>query len=327
MDVHKLISVIVPVYNVEEYLEECLDSIKYQTHKNIEVILVNDGSTDGSKEICELYCKNDSRFKLINQVNQGLSEARNVGLQESVGEYIFFVDSDDVIKVDILETLLTFMIDNVDIVGCNFSSNKEYLTLQTNPKIVFQGNSSEALSNCLNYGAVRFFAWSKLYRRNIAEAVPFLKGLIYEDTYTGFTNLKYIRNMVVIDTIGYFYRVRQDSIMRKKYSEKNLDVFKICDSLLEEFQNHELFPYIGRFTFLVIIEHLLFYNIRKNHIYYKSYCDHIKKYANIAKKSSEVLRSCRILRWYLKCPKFFSRYLFILYFKYISIVNKKKANI
>lgn len=118
MDVHKLISVIVPVYNVEEYLEECLDSIKYQTHKNIEVILVNDGSTDGSKEICELYCKNDSRFKLINQVNQGLSEARNVGLQESVGEYIFFVDSDDVIKVDILETLLIFMTDNVDIVGC-----------------------------------------------------------------------------------------------------------------------------------------------------------------------------------------------------------------
>ena len=133
--------------------------------------------------------------------------------------------------------------------------------------------------------------------------------------------------MVVFDTIGYFYIVRQDSIMRKKYSKKNLDVFKICDSLLEEFQNHELFPYIGRFTFLVIIEHLLFYNIRKSHIYYKSYCNHIKKYANIAKESSEVLRSCRILRWYLKCPKFFSRYLFILYFKYISIVNKKKANI
>ena len=85
MDVNRLISVIVPVYNVEEYLEECLDSIKYQTYKNIEVILVNDGSTDGSKEICELYCKNDSRFKLINQVNQGLSEARNVGLKESVG--------------------------------------------------------------------------------------------------------------------------------------------------------------------------------------------------------------------------------------------------
>ncbi|WP_455225091.1 glycosyltransferase family 2 protein, partial [Granulicatella sp.] len=77
-----MISVIVPVYNVEEYLEECLDSIKYQTHKNIEVILVNDGSTDNSKEICEKYCRQDNRFKLINQENQGLSEARNVGVRE-----------------------------------------------------------------------------------------------------------------------------------------------------------------------------------------------------------------------------------------------------
>lgn len=109
MEDDKIISIIVPVYNVEEYLNECLDSIKRQTYKNIEVILVNDGSTDGSKEICERYCKNDSRFKLINQENQGLSETRNVGVRASIGEYIFFVDSDDVVKVDILEILLSFM--------------------------------------------------------------------------------------------------------------------------------------------------------------------------------------------------------------------------
>ena len=324
MDVHKLISVIVPVYNVEEYLEECLDSIKYQTHKNIEVILVNDGSTDGSKEICELYCKNDSRFKLINQVNQGLSEARNVGLQESVGEYIFFVDSDDVIKVDILETLLIFMTDNVDIVGCNFSSNKEYLTLQTNPNIVFQGNSSEALSNCLNYGAVRFFAWSKLYRRNIAEAVPFLKGLIYEDIYTGMANLKYIRNIVVVSTIGYYYRIRSSSITGKKYSKKNLDVFKICDLLLEEFSTHKLLPYIGRFNFLITIEYLVNFKIQQGLSDYKTFRNHIEKYANIAKQSPDVLKSCRVLRWYLRFPKCFSRYIFILYLKYVSIINNLK---
>ena len=101
-----MISVIVPVYNVEEYLEECLESIRQQTFTDIEVILVNDGSTDGSREICEQYCEKDSRFRLINQENQGQSVARNRGVKESVGQYIMFVDSDDVINTSVLAVLL-----------------------------------------------------------------------------------------------------------------------------------------------------------------------------------------------------------------------------
>lgn len=324
-----MISVIVPVYNVEKYLEECLESIQKQTYQDIEVVLVNDGSTDGSKEICEKYCKQDRRFHLINQENQGLSEARNVGVRASMGEYIFFVDSDDVIKVDILEILMPFMNDDVDIVGCRYSSQKEDLTLQTNPNIVFRGNSSEAIFNSLNYGfgAVRFTAWSKLYRRNIVEAIPFLKGLIYEDVYTGVANLKHIRNIVVIDTIGYYYRIRSNSIMTKEFSKKNLDIFKICDSLLEEFSNDKVLPYIGKFTFLITIEYFFSYKIHSKHPYYKIYQTHIKKYANCAKQSPDVLRSCRVLRWYLRYPKCFSRYIFILYFNYVSTVNNLKSKI
>ena len=102
-----MISVIVPVYNAEEYLEECLESIKNQTYTNIEVILVNDGSTDGSKEICEQYCEKDNRFKLVNQENQGQSVARNLGVAESVGQFIMFVDSDDVVRENIVEVLLS----------------------------------------------------------------------------------------------------------------------------------------------------------------------------------------------------------------------------
>ena len=321
-----MISVIVPVYNVEEYLEECLDSIRKQTYTDIEVILVNDESTDGSKEICERYCEKDSRFKLINQENQGLSEARNVGVRASMGEYIFFVDSDDVIKVNILETLMLFMIDDVDIVGCNYSSKKEDLGLQTNPNIVFKGNSFDAIFNCLHYGsaAVKFTAWSKLYRRNIVEAVQFPKGLIYEDIYTGMANLKYIRNIVVISTIGYYYRIRSGSITGKEYSKNNLDVFKICDLLLEEFSTHKLLPYIGRFNFLITIEYLVNFKIQQGHSDYKTYMNHIEKYANYAKQSPDVLKSCRVLRWYLRFPKCFSRYIFILYLKYVSIINNLK---
>ena len=103
-----MISVIVPVYNVEEYLEECLESIQYQTYTDIEVILVNDGSTDSSKEICERFCQADSRFRLINQENKGQSAARNRGVKESIGEYLMFVDSDDVINKNVLEVLLPY---------------------------------------------------------------------------------------------------------------------------------------------------------------------------------------------------------------------------
>ena len=119
MKLEKLISVIVPVYNVEEYLDECLESIKRQTYKNIEVILVNDGSTDNSQEICERYCQQDPRFHLINQENRGLSGARNRGIQESTAEFITFVDSDDIIKDDMLYQLIEKMdSEDIDIVEC-----------------------------------------------------------------------------------------------------------------------------------------------------------------------------------------------------------------
>lgn len=120
-----MISVIVPVYNVEEYLEECLESIREQTYTDIEVILVNDGSTDSSRQICERYCEKDNRFKLINQENQGQSVARNRGVKESIGEYIMFVDSDDVININVLEVLIPYMKTEVDIVECRMTRKKK----------------------------------------------------------------------------------------------------------------------------------------------------------------------------------------------------------
>ena len=148
MKLEKLISVIVPVYNVEEYLDECLDSIRKQTYKNIEVILVNDGSTDKSQEICERYCQQDSRFYLINQENRGLSGARNRGIQESTAEFITFVDSDDVIKEDMLEQLMKPMtLENIDIVECWYTHNEQELELETkdNIGIVFRGDAKGVL--------------------------------------------------------------------------------------------------------------------------------------------------------------------------------------
>ena len=146
-----MISVIVPVYNVEEYLEECLESIRQQTFTDIEVILVNDGSTDSSKEICERFCQADNRFKLINQENQGQSVARNRGVKESVGHFIMFVDSDDVINTNVLEVLLPYMKTDVDIVECRMTRKKEEFFLNKTSTIVFEGNSKEAILNCIAF--------------------------------------------------------------------------------------------------------------------------------------------------------------------------------
>ena len=168
-----MISVIVPVYNVEEYLEECLESIRKQTYKDIEVILVNDGSTDGSREICERFCQVDSRFRLINQENQGQSVARNRGFKESVGQYIMFVDSDDAVKENIVEVLLSYMKADVDLVECNLVYNQEKLQKNKTIRVIFEGNSTEAIINCISFKEVKFCAFTKLYRREIVEKFHF----------------------------------------------------------------------------------------------------------------------------------------------------------
>ena len=301
-----MVSVIVPIYNVEEYLEECLESIRNQTYTNIEVILVNDGSTDGSREICESYCEKDIRFRLINQENQGQSVARNRGVKESVGQYIMFVDSDDVVNTDVLEVLLPYMKTDVDIVECEMTREKEAFFLNKIPTIVFEGNSKEAILNCIAFRAVKFCAFTKLYRREIVEKIPFLEGYIYEDVFTGINYLNHIRKIIVIDYIGYYYRVRPNSTMTKSFSEKNLDIFPIGKKLIESFDDNEyLLPYIGYFIFYLSLSHYQRDGITKVSPYFDMYENFIRDCAFLAKQSKEVVSKYRLLRIYLMAPKYF----------------------
>ena len=318
-----MISVIVPVYNVEEYLEECLESIRKQTYQDIEVILVNDGSTDGSQAICERYCQMDKRFRLINQKNQGQSVARNRGVKESLGEYIMFVDSDDVVSLGLLEQLMKYMSDGIDIVECNITEDIHCLNSEGKEIGVKELDSNEALYECFNHGV----SWSpvvKLYRREIVEKVPFLENLIYEDFYTGIVSLKYIHKMRKINYIGYYYRYHTSSTMNQKYSEKNLDIFKVGEKLLEEFREDNWLPYVGNMLFLVGIGHFKKYNIRVGHPYYQLYIDEINKYAKIAKKSSDIFNSSKLLRWYSYSSKYFFSLYYPLYLRYLDIRKKWK---
>ena len=302
-----MISIIVPVYNVEEYLEECLESIRQQTFTDIEVILVNDGSTDGSRQICERYCEKDNRFKLINQENQGQSVARNRGVKESVGQFIMFVDSDDVINTNVLEVLLPYMKTDVDIVECRMTRKKEEFFLNKTSTIVFEGNSKEAILNCIAFKEVKYCAFKKLYRREIVEKIPFLEGYIYEDVFTGINYLKHIRKIVVVDYIGYYYRVRPNSIMTKPFNEKDLDIFKVGNQLIDSFKDDEnMLPYIGYFMFYLGHGHYLKDGINKKSPYVDLYEDFIRNAAFIAKQSKEVVQKYRLLRLYLFAPKYYT---------------------
>ena len=309
-----MISVIVPVYNVETYLEECLDSIQNQTYTDFEVLLVNDGSTDRSKAICERYCKENRRFHLLNQENQGLSAARNTGVAASRGEFIVFVDSDDMILANYLETLMHYMREDVDIVESQFTvSNEEFLAKSfKEPSILFEGNSQEAVKiftkHVLNVNAV-----TKLYRRSIVEAVPYIDGVIFEDVYCGIGMLKYIRKIIKIDYKGYYYRQHQASIMHRTFTPKNLDIFTVSDQLIDLYSDREeLLPYIGSFLVHVATMHYQDY-IQKGNPYADVYNQKLADYVTITKKNPELAKSSRMIRLYNICPKYYNSIIFPVY--------------
>ena len=323
MEDDKIISIIVPVYNVEEYLNECLDSIKRQTYKNIEVILVNDGSTDGSKEICEKYCKRDTRFRLMNQTNQGQSVARNRGMQETTGEFLTFVDSDDIIKEDMLEQLMKQMTsENIDIVECWYTHNEQELKPKTeeNIGIVFRGDAKEALISLCRDNIVRLNPVAKLFRREVILNFPFLEGFIYEDVYSGIGILKQIRNMVKINYTGYYYRLRSGSTMNREFNLKNLDLFTICDKVEQLYEGDvDILPYIHRRLFHLVLMHVVDYRIFEGNPYQEKYVEYLNRYA----KSSSRSFLMRAYRLFPKNIVFISRVVGAIQWRFEKYIVKR----
>lgn len=223
-----LISVIVPVYNVERYIHECVDSILKQTYTNLEVILVDDGSTDNSGTICDEYEKSDNRIIVIHKKNCGLSAARNSGLDIARGEYIGFVDSDDWIEPAMYSELLdgfhesSGSFDKVLLTNgmlYDYHEDTQFETLarpaswkREHPQVIKASDFGEAmLSESSNH-----YVWSKLYKREVFDLVRFREGRNDEDTFLTYELAKAIRHsdwvVVEIDSIVYHYRHRQGSI-------------------------------------------------------------------------------------------------------------------
>ncbi len=235
-----LVSIIVPVYNVENYLPRCIDSLIEQSLKDIEIVLVNDGSTDSSKKICEEYKKKDKRIILINKTNGGLSDARNAGIDIATGEYIAFVDSDDYIHKDMYKILLKVLIDNnSDIVESDYEmvfDNEKNINIENNDingnKLKIYNKKSAVVSTILDHH-LRTYVWNKLYKRELWETIRFPKGKIFEDAFTTYKVVNKCSKVVKIDRKLYYYYQRQDSIVNSKYSVKKLDHCVALEEMME----------------------------------------------------------------------------------------------
>lgn len=224
--VEKLISVIIPVYNVETYLEQCIRSVVGQTYQSLEIILVDDGSPDRCGAICDEWRKKDERIKVIHKSNGGLSDARNYGLDIAQGTYIVFIDSDDLVDLTMIERLyVASQKQEADIVECNYSCFTDILpekeTRETDSTTVY--TSEEALSLLLDESVFKYTVWNKLYQRGIFDTLRFEVGKLHEDIFFTYQAFGTSKRIIKIDDCLYYYRQRSGSIMGSDFSIRNLD--------------------------------------------------------------------------------------------------------
>ena len=237
----KLVSIIVPVYKVEQYLKRCMDSVLNQTYKNIEIILVDDGSPDNCPALCDEYAKIDSRVRVIHKENGGLSSARNVALDSVKGDYIFFVDSDDWLALDTLEVLNEYLEKDYDMI----SFQRTYLTEE---KVVEKGEKNPKDMDVSQYidasflGRYDFFVTTKIFKTEVFNNVRFLEGRNYEDLeimHRLFLNMK---KVVGFDYFLYYYWKGNEGAITNTITMKNIkdhylsanEIYTACRKYLED---------------------------------------------------------------------------------------------
>ena len=220
-----LISIIVPIYNVKEYLSRCIDSILSQTYSNIEIILSDDGSTDGSSDICDEYEKKDKRIRVIHEMNKGLSEARNRGIRIARGKYLSFIDSDDWVSPNfILKLYYALIRTSSDISECLFKKTDRFdCNGEDTGKIESFSKEQVLLKLCHNNHERHVVAWNKLYKSELFEGLVFPLGKLHEDEFTTHLVFNKCKSVSIIYDELYFYYQNDQSIINKKINLKRLD--------------------------------------------------------------------------------------------------------
>lgn len=248
-------SIIIPIYNAEKYLDECLNSILSQDYKEFEVIMINDGSNDNSDKICQSYCIRDSRFKLVNQKNSGVSSARNKGIKLAKGEFIIFIDSDDVLIDSALKTIEENIFDN-DLLCYGYSKcylDREEDFLLKNYKFK---NKMDYIKSIIYNQEIGGFLWNKCFKREIItnKNILFDRNLHYcEDLLFVSEYLNNSKKVSYVPKILYKYRMRRSSVSFNLFSEKNASILKSYEKLINKYKNYDNIE--NRLKFLYILSY------------------------------------------------------------------------
>lgn len=231
-----LVSIIVPVYNVEKPLRRCLDSLRAQTHRNLEIWLVDDGSRDTSGRICDEYQAHDPRFHVLHRINGGPGEARNAAMERATGEYWAFVDSDDYVQPDYITFLLENLLkEQADISVCG------YYEVSTSGQVNVHGQAErrvlsgrEAMGALLENRWFKDYFWNKLYRAGLLEGIRFVPGRIYEDVELQYRVFRRAKKVVFDNRPKYFYVETPGSIQHGGFRPPKLDAVLFCQGIADD---------------------------------------------------------------------------------------------
>lgn len=239
MNKNPLVSIIIPVYNVEMYLDECLNSVINQDYKNLEIILVDDGSTDKSGEICDKFAKKDNRIKVIHQKNAGVSSARNKGLDSKSGDFVTFVDSDDTMGKEHILNMVNLLKDDADMVCMPL--NKNIITQN-----IREFNGIKSLRYILReqYGKYLNYSWSncnKLFKSDVIKNIRYLSDeKVGEDLSFSWKAFLSSKKVIFGNKKTYNYRVSDTSVMQSNFDERHESLALVCDRFLEYVKNNDI---------------------------------------------------------------------------------------
>lgn len=258
----KKISVVIPVYNVEKYLSECLDSVINQTYKNLQIILVDDGSTDFSGKICDVYAEKDNRITVVHQKNAGAGAAKNTGLELIDGDYFSIIDSDDYIELDMYEKMVNSLEKyNADIVQCLFrnvyvndSFDRKYKIKGSYPKVL---TSKSFLKEYLYDWKYAIF-WNKLFKSSLLKEIRFPVGRKIDDEFFTYKLVCNAKKVVNIDNILYNYRMRKTSVMNENNSDRL--IYDRIDCFIERYNYvSDIYPSLKKKYNLKLYDDLLYF--------------------------------------------------------------------
>lgn len=278
----ELISVIIPIYNVETYLGECIESILKQTYTNLEVILIDDGSTDCSGYICDQFAQKDKRIIVIHQKNQGIAAVRNRGVQEAKGTYIFWVDSDDYVSEKIVEELYNNLILNdADMSICNYTQGSERIyefeNQQEHIELFGYEKGLEYIYESHKFSFIMAASWAKLIKKSLYNGLEYPNGKIFEDIYMSHKLIRNCKKIVYTDKIMYYYYQWPESILGKKLYIEKLDYLGAFEERIHFFNDLSL-PELAEKARLQYLHALMWeYSRAKDILHNKDMVKHIKK--------------------------------------------------